>query len=710
MDDKRYWAFLSYSHADRAWARWLHRALETYAIPRRLVGRQTQFGPAPKRFSPIFRDREELAADAHLLDRVQDVLEQSGYLIVLCSPAAARSSWVDQEIIRFKVLHGEDRVLAVIVAGAPRASETSGREDQECFPAALRGRVGPDGALTGERADPIAADLRPGQDGKRLARLKLLARMLEVGLDDLVRRDAQRRQTQLVAATAAMGGVAALTTALAVFALAERNEALHQRGRAEGLVEFMLGDLTKKLKPTGRLDLLDAVGAEALNYYSAEERHGLDADALGRRARVLHLLGDLRDQRGDLAGATSEFREAAKTTAQLLAAKPGDPTRIYNHAQSLYYLGYAASRRGQMDEAQTAFLGYRRLALDLVKIDPRRNDWRAEVAYANENLGALWHEEDRNDMAAAAFSQALSVERELAAKAPNDRERRADLADVYEWLSNIDLSEGRWKAAEGDLLAERAIYSRLLARQPGDNVVRLDLLISGSHLGNVYLKTGRIAEAVHALAEAAQQAEDLLRLEPDNTACREQASVALVALARAKLADHDTAGASDAADRGLALAQDLVRKDPTVDLWRGFALGGARVAVMRVAAARAHSTGALGLALEPAPAEADRLSALSATARPSVALSRVAADAQILAGGYEALSGRPDLARQRWARAMDVCRCQSPRGIGAPPPFQTSRSALDDSLIRLRFVRPHFDTPPAIVEKLKADWLTTDLW
>jgi len=710
VDDKRYWAFLSYSHADRAWARQLHRALETYAIPKRLVGRQTQFGPAPKRFSPIFRDREELAADAHLLDRVQDVLERSAYLIVLCSPAAARSSWVDQEIIRFKVLHGEDRVLAVIVAGAPRASETPGREDQECFPAALRGRVGPDGALTGERADPIAADLRPGQDGKRLGRLKLLARMLEVGLDDLVRRDAQRRQTQLVAATAAMGGVAALTTALAVFALAERNEALHQRGRAEGLVEFMLGDLTKKLKPTGRLDLLDAVGAEALNYYGAEERHGLDADALGRRARVLHLLGDLRDQRGDLAGATSEFREAAKTTAQLLAAKPDDSTRIYNHAQSLYYLGYAASQRGQMDEAQTAFLGYRRLALELVSIDPHRDDWRTEVAYANENLGALWHEEDRPDQAADAFSQALPVERELAAKAPNDRERQTDLADVYEWLSNIDLSQGRWKSTERDLLAERAIYSRLLARQPGDNVVRLDLLISGSHLGNVYLKTGRIAEAINALSGATQQAVNLLRIEPDNTACREQASVAFVALARARLADHDIADASDASVRGLALAQDLVRKDPTIDWWRGFALGGARVAVIRVTAARAHSTTALREALEPAPAEADRLSTLSSGGRPNLQLGRVAADAQILAGGYEALSGRPDLARQRWGTAMNICRCQSVTGVGAPPPIQISRGALDDSLNRLRSIRPNSDTPTVLVEKLKSDWLATDLW
>nr|MBA3812324.1 toll/interleukin-1 receptor domain-containing protein [Caulobacteraceae bacterium] len=168
-DERRYWAFLSYSHTDHVWADWLHGALETYHVPARLVGRPTRMGPAPRRFNPIFKDRQELAANANLREEVRRALAHSAFLIVICSPAAARSPWVEEEIVRFKVLHGEERVLAVIVGGAPRASFMPGREDQECFPAALRVRVGADGTLTAERADPIAADLRPAGDGRRLA-------------------------------------------------------------------------------------------------------------------------------------------------------------------------------------------------------------------------------------------------------------------------------------------------------------------------------------------------------------------------------------------------------------------------------------------------------------------------------------------------------------------------------------------------------------
>src|SRR5579863_454983 len=66
----RYRAFISYSHQDRAWADWLHRALETYRVPRRLVGRSTAAGIVPRRLAPVFRDREELASAIDLGERV----------------------------------------------------------------------------------------------------------------------------------------------------------------------------------------------------------------------------------------------------------------------------------------------------------------------------------------------------------------------------------------------------------------------------------------------------------------------------------------------------------------------------------------------------------------------------------------------------------------------------------------------------------------
>ena len=55
--DFRYRAFISYSHSDEKWARWLHRALETYGIPKRLIGQKTEMGPVPAKLgSPLKRN------------------------------------------------------------------------------------------------------------------------------------------------------------------------------------------------------------------------------------------------------------------------------------------------------------------------------------------------------------------------------------------------------------------------------------------------------------------------------------------------------------------------------------------------------------------------------------------------------------------------------------------------------------------------------
>ena len=75
-DNDRYWAFISYSHRDAAFGRRLHRKLETYALPRRLVGRRTAQGTVPKKLAPIFRDREEFAAAHDLSTEVRAALKR----------------------------------------------------------------------------------------------------------------------------------------------------------------------------------------------------------------------------------------------------------------------------------------------------------------------------------------------------------------------------------------------------------------------------------------------------------------------------------------------------------------------------------------------------------------------------------------------------------------------------------------------------------
>src|SRR5262245_64040055 len=98
----KYRAFLSYSHQDRTWAKWLHAALEGYRVDKDLIGRETPAGPVPRTLRPIFRDREDFSAGHSLTEQTQAALQSSQFLIVLCSPNAARSIYVDEASRRYK--------------------------------------------------------------------------------------------------------------------------------------------------------------------------------------------------------------------------------------------------------------------------------------------------------------------------------------------------------------------------------------------------------------------------------------------------------------------------------------------------------------------------------------------------------------------------------------------------------------------------------
>ncbi len=176
-----YRAFLSYSHLDARYANWLHSALESFPIAKELIGRETAAGPVPKSLQPIFRDRDDFSAGPPLKDQTQKALERSQFLLVLCSPNAAMSPYVDEEIRQFKSLGRATSIIPIIIAGDP--ADPKG----QCYPPSLRFKVQPNGILGDEEEQPIAADARPQGDGEEVAVRKVAAGLLGLNLDDLAR-------------------------------------------------------------------------------------------------------------------------------------------------------------------------------------------------------------------------------------------------------------------------------------------------------------------------------------------------------------------------------------------------------------------------------------------------------------------------------------------------------------------------------------------
>lgn len=169
----RYDAFLSYSHRDLKWGKWLQNRLESWHIPTE-VRKETAFA---RNNLKIFRDQTDLAG-VELRDTIQRELNAARCLIVLCSPNSAASPWVAEEIAYFKSLGREDRIIPFIIDGEPETDKAV----LECYSEELRNV--PDKHFLGANVQEL---------GRNKAFLRLVSILLNVRFDRLVDRDHRHR-------------------------------------------------------------------------------------------------------------------------------------------------------------------------------------------------------------------------------------------------------------------------------------------------------------------------------------------------------------------------------------------------------------------------------------------------------------------------------------------------------------------------------------
>ena len=552
--ERRYWAFLSYAHSDGRAAARLHAALERFRVPPALVGDPHPLGTIPPRLSPIFRDRQDLAAARSLKQEIGEALDASNYLIVLCSPAAARSKWVAEEIVEFERRHGRERILAAVLDGEPGCGE----DGRECFPP----------ALTEDGFEPIAADLRVEGDGWRGGVLKLVAGMLDVGLDALVQRDQQRRQKRMAWIAAASLAGMATTSGLAIYALDQRNAAREERREAEGLVEFMLGDLKSKLEPIGKLEALDGVGARILAYYSKQDAASLDDAGLMQRSRALSLSAQVAYQRGDIGGAERLYRQAMAGTAEAIRRSPRDPRRLFDHAQNMFWTGEIARSKGRLDEAVAANREYQRLADAMVQADPGNQKWRLEQVYADQNLGVVLYEQRRFAEAGRRFDRALDALQRMVAANPADDQFAAEYSTMLAWVADARRDEGRLKEATAFRERQIAHLTGRIAAGSSDVKFQEHLIPARRALGILLDIQGRSDQAIAVMEAGVRDAERLTAIEPDNGIWRQFAAGARLELAGRLISLNRPSAAADHVRSGCTSAAELRQRDPEAAAWR----------------------------------------------------------------------------------------------------------------------------------------------
>ena len=561
--DLRYRAFISYSHADARWATWLHRRLEGYRLPSRLRGGTGEHGPLPDRLSPIFRDREDLSSAGHLGPQIQAALAESEALVVVCSPGAAGSPWVDSEIRAFKRLGRGDRIYAFIVDGEPNAGDA-----RECFPEALRFDLAADGESLGGEANPVAADARAGKDGKSLALLKLLAGLFGLPLDTLRQREAHRRHQRMAAITGLAVLVMLVTSVLAVQAVMARKAAERRQKQAEVLVDFMLGDLNDKLSEVGRLDILSSVNDKAMAYFQSLPSTDVTEQALEQRAKALVKIGTVRSEQGDFDKALQAFRAAAELSGLLAQSAPRDVERQLAHAEIQAFIGLNRWNQGDMAGAETAFSGAHDILMAARRFAPSNPQLLFQLSTIDNNIGHVIEADGQIEQATKYYRSMLDAAQKLATLDPDNVEWQSQLATAHNNLAKMALLQGDLAGAIAGYREDMAVKARSVERDPRNNAQRRLLLITRATLGRTLALTGQVEDGAVLLRSAVEEARRLHAMEPSSTDYQKDVGLYSLQLARLERQRGDAVAATQLVRESLDMLEALVATSPDRPDWK----------------------------------------------------------------------------------------------------------------------------------------------
>lgn len=198
-ESKEYYAFISYKREDEKWAKWLQHKLEHYKFPTNLNGRTD----LPKNIRPTFRDVTDLKPGL-LAEEINNALLNSEWLIVVCSPRAAKSPWVCKEAQAFIDLGRADHIIPFVIEGIPFSNNPS----TECYPEALLN-------LTG-RKELLAANIN--EMGRDAAVVKVVSRMFGLKFDTLWQRY-KRDQKRLAIIRLSIASLFVILTSVLLFSI-----------------------------------------------------------------------------------------------------------------------------------------------------------------------------------------------------------------------------------------------------------------------------------------------------------------------------------------------------------------------------------------------------------------------------------------------------------------------------------------------------------
>ena len=175
MENKKYFAFISYSHKDAVFTGRLHRKLESYNI-----SSVFETDNKKQKLYPVCRD-ETAFSTGDLSSIIKEKLTESKKLIVVCTEASAQSKYVCEEVSFFAENFGKENIIPVICE-----KYSSEEERIAMLPGILK-----------NSASEIL-DIYRYEDNYRQMFLKIVAGVLDISYETVAKRDTQMMKKRIM--------------------------------------------------------------------------------------------------------------------------------------------------------------------------------------------------------------------------------------------------------------------------------------------------------------------------------------------------------------------------------------------------------------------------------------------------------------------------------------------------------------------------------
>lgn len=435
-----------------------------------------------------------------------------------------------------------------------------------------------------------------------------------------VTRGVRRRRfiiTGVIAVLAMVAGAAVWQWCEAVVQRGSAKQSEHQavsaRNSAEGILNYLLNQLSDKLQPIGHLDIVEDVQKQVESYYKNLDFNERDPKALSSWATLLQQegdrlkaqgdlngargkyqqaldifqklvkedsadrgyqaalsgsyerLGDLLQAQGDLNGAKAEFQNGLDINRRLVEQDAGNGGWQDRLSTSFNKLGYVLEVQGDLQGAKTQYQNGLAIREKLVKPEPGNSAWQRHLSESYNKLGYLSQQQGDLEGARAQYERGLKIELALAKQDPANTVWQHDLSVSYERLSRIFLAQGDLAAAKVQEENDLGIATKLAKQDPGNRDWQVDLWISTYRLGDLLVAQGDLIGGKAQYESAFQIIQKLVQQDPGNGGWQRYLSISYDRLGNVLKTQGDLSGAKNRYENALEIREKLVALDTGSD-------------------------------------------------------------------------------------------------------------------------------------------------